>query len=252
MAKAKKKASLISPQQFQDWKRRHAKILKEDEEKLKRDPTYKILDKWHRTPTETQRKKDEDQIKRDPAFTSAWEKLQDAHPLITHTPSGSVGCREFRNKADESAWSSFCDQWSVQLRPLMWGSVEKTNPIPARMDFDVVGRPVKTTYGAMSAQHKRDYRLIELLYERYVYGDREREEWGTKSKNYQKRSKDIIKGKQILWDYFRHERKTNERPPACIMKEMLNPVSGITQKVACDINTLSSLRKLVYSPRPKL
>lgn len=246
MAKVKKNPKKKTEAELiRDWQCRHNKSVKAERDELKQNPSYKDWKKWYSTTTAKALKAEESRLKDNCAFQAALKVLQDAHPLIMRNSSGWV-CREFRNKEDEAAWTIFANKWRLQLKPLMWVNIQKIDPIPNSMYIDASGKPIRTSHGFVSSRHARDHRPIERLYDRLAYGNPVKRRGSISLK----KKKERLFFKQVLWDCFWRARDKEGGFPNIIMKKMLDP-GGITDNPACSIKAISSLKKLVYSPRPK-
>jgi hypothetical protein len=149
-----------------------AKVKKKS---YKKDPNpyQRGWDRWYNSKEHKKHKADEKRLKRDPAFVAALKGLQDTHPLGTRALSGGK-CREifFKSKSDKNAWTAFCATWGVELRPLMWGRVQRVSPIPFSISLDAVGNPMKVYANCPTESQARAFLPVELLYSRLTFGPR--------------------------------------------------------------------------------
>lgn len=211
-------------------------------------PFKQDWDKWYNSETYKQCKKEEDQLKCDPHFLSALEDLRTAHPL----GMGALhGCRYmfFKNKVDKSAWIEFCEERRLQLKPLMWGNIQKMCPAPLSMYIDSSGNVIRKSHRHPSARQKRDFLPIERLYERLAYGERSKAPRGTLSTKYvdsKKRTKAIHR---YAYNEFKkqHSAYKDHWPPIPKKKIIANVQSSIANKFGKKY-TPSYVSRIVGSP----
>jgi hypothetical protein len=163
----------------------------------KNNPYWKGWDKWYSSKTFKQHKAEEDRMKCDPVFLSAFQALQEAHPLLTRTPSG-FGCREFRNKVDEYTWTKFCEERRIELRPLMWGNIQKVmNPFYKKCP---------------TVRQARDFLPVQLLVPRLAFGTPDKRKWGSIEQGHREAKKVIAKRNSNIVHEYRAKIKKGRWP----------------------------------------
>lgn len=170
--------------------------------KNKKDPNFirRAWDRYYKHPEIVKFNKEDKDLRVNAILLSEFKKLKTEFPLGDKPPSGSK-CRQlfFPNKRAKDAWLGFCSKWDVQLRPLIWGNIQKNSPGLFSMKVEN-GRVIKEYFGSPTEQQLRAFLPIELLYTQMTFGQHKPDSG---------RKEDIARNRAIRREYKLLVKKSN-------------------------------------------